>query len=202
MGGAFNAITGNIKYSNILGGQSNLIKNDNEFLELNYSNILGGYLNIISGEYSTIFGGRNNIITGNHSNILGSGNRIRGDYSNIFGHYNTSTGSFNTIIGSYVDLTGRGLFYIGDSITGNQFGGRNIKTFAGEDTLIVNVSGGVKILGGTVHISGYNSQIPSPLIIQPNNIRSFPNTGTIGSFPGIPLGGIYLSGNFLCIRTV
>jgi len=202
MGGAFNAITGNIKYCNILGGQSNTIKNDNEFVELSYSNILGGYKNIISGEYSTIFGGNSNaisgknsniiggtsgIISGEHSNILGSGNKIFGNYSNIFGHNNTITGSNSTIIGNNARISGDGIFYVGDG-SGNPaafLGGANF-VYKMPNSMMINKTGGLVLTGYRI----------TPIIIDLNGLNIHSTTG----IDPVPVGGIYRSGNFLCVR--
>jgi len=183
LGGSDNSITGNIKYNNILGGRSNVMKNDNEFTEYSYSTILGGYQNIISGAYSNVFGGIFNVISGDYNNLLGSGNIINGSFSNIFGHNNKINGYNNTVFGNNSNITGSGIFYFSDSLTGTN---RSIKA---SDTMVINMSGGLIITGDS----------PSVITLNINSLRTDLTTGTL---PATPIGGIYRSGNFLCIRTV
>ena len=183
LGGSNNSITGNVKYNNILGGQSNVMKNDNEFTEYSYSTILGGYQNIVSGAYSNVFGGIFNIISGDYNNLLGSGNKINGSFSNIFGHNNKINGYNNALFGNNSDITGSGIFYFSDSLTGPN---RSIKV---SNTMVINMSGGLIITGA------------SPSIIR-LDINSLKTNLTTGTEPITPIGGIYRSGNFLCIRTV
>ena len=72
LGGSNNLVTGNLQYTNIVGGSGNSIANNNEFDEKGYSCILGGANNRISGIFCNILGGYDNLISGSNNLAMGS----------------------------------------------------------------------------------------------------------------------------------
>ena len=88
-GGERNTIVTGSSCSSIIGGASNVIRNNSEFSFLG-----GGNLNTITGFNSVIGGGRSNTSLGLSSSVLGGRlNTASGNYSSIIG------GSANTAIG-------------------------------------------------------------------------------------------------------
>jgi len=71
LGGSNNTVTGNLQYTNIVGGSGNVIVNNDILNDRGYSSILGGASNEISGSFSTILGGENNTVLDSFSHVLG-----------------------------------------------------------------------------------------------------------------------------------
>lgn len=71
LGGSNNIVTGNLQYTNIVGGSGNIIINDDPLNDRAYSSIIGGASNEISGAFSTILGGENNTVLDSFSHVLG-----------------------------------------------------------------------------------------------------------------------------------
>jgi hypothetical protein len=105
----YNTLSSSANYSNIGGGQENIINSD-------YTVIAGGYCNIASGNSSTVGGGYGNTANGDCSTISGGyGNSTNGNCSTVGGgsinnatgdHSNIGGGGFNTVSGCYSIIAG------------------------------------------------------------------------------------------------
>lgn len=93
LGGSNNLITGNLQYTNIVGGSGNFIVNNDQIEEKGFSSILGGTSNTISGIFSNILGGSNNTISGEYSTALGKNINLKNSGSIVFS--DSSTGLKN-----------------------------------------------------------------------------------------------------------
>jgi hypothetical protein len=202
LGGASNKLSG--EYSNIFGGRNNVLSGNNSNiignnnivvksgisgLDADYSNIIG-YFNTSSSSSSTIIGSGNRIFEENTSNLA--------NYNFILGNSNVSKAHSSVVIGnnSFIDYRNTGIVYIGDSSAFRGHSGRYFDRVFQQNSMIIDMSGGLIITGNTLHpyhawlkreSSTYSWYNRTPLIFSPEHMpiaKAFPdseaNVGRVG----------------------
>lgn len=161
LGGNNNIISGNVTDGAIIGGEYNIIRNDNKIDDFQNigASIIGGKNNILSGSYSAIIGG--------------SDNSVIAPYSYAFGRNTVSARSGSMILAD-----------------GSSSAKTNFIFGMTENSLALMFSSGTHIRLNTA--AAATSGV-SPLIFGVLEIPTVQNNA--------PIGGIWRSGNVLCIRT-
>jgi hypothetical protein len=117
LGGSNNLVTGNLQYTNIVGGSGNLILNNDQIEERGYCSILGGTQNTISGTFSNILGGSNNFVSGEYNTALGKNINIKSSGSMCLS--DSSTGLKNISTPNCMTMNFAGGVYITGTNSGN-----------------------------------------------------------------------------------
>ena len=106
LGGSNNYVTGNVQYSNVIGGSGNGLINLTKDGILGYSSILGGASNEISGTFCTVLGGENNSITGLYSHALGRNINVTRNGTIAFSDSTNTSKQFNRPDTMFVHFSG------------------------------------------------------------------------------------------------
>ena len=201
VGGCKNNISSLVCRASILGGSQNTVSGS-------YSSVLGGDNNCVTGECSSILGGVSNTLTHTKSFIIGSNLTSTQDCTTFVnnlsaalavsasGNITGNTGSFNrlevdnlTFDGSSISAPGGSPVVIDDDVY--VYGDLNLQSnnLTDVDTITANTgsfNGGLTSNGFVVL-----SQVSESLNFEDD---------TAAAAGGVPLGGLYRSGNFIVIR--
>ena len=201
--------TGNV----IINGDTvskNTITNVNN---LNVQNFVSGTNNSIENKNSAIIGGSGNSITPFSSSVLSGGCVIAGGENNTVSHFKNFIGGGESCSAGGGGYKNHGIIAGENCSTGNknnQFigGGRNNTMGSAQYGAIIGGLGnacnhtGSIVLGGSSQSTSINNEVVVPyLTISNYSVLDFIDDSAAAT-GGVPLGGVYRTGNDLKIRIV